>query len=148
MSDQVSSESAEFTLVPPPPSVDTLLARLPDVVATNGVPTAELKSIVTELQRETAARFKDVRQRMVRVLEEKGVASAADLVIAVFAAESSTGTNNAPPLLIMPESCPEPVNGVELLDGLRDEFKRYLALGGQDDGCDEITGKIKTEKSG
>ena len=127
-----ANNTLEFTVVSPQPDVDTLLARLPAAtaaaVAAHSVPVEELKAITVALGKEMGLRYKTVRGNVVAVLEEHRMASIRELVATAFDDVPEVDANSPLLELVMPSPFPDPVDGLQLLDELRNEFRRYLSL--------------------
>jgi len=129
--DVTATTAIEFTVITPPPSVDSLLEQLPAAVTAatvaNNLPVDALRSIAGELQGETRRRHKTVRQQIIRVLESYGIENPAELVAEAFIDIAAANTSHATRLLVQ-TTAQEPINGAELLDALWDKFRSYLSL--------------------
>jgi len=129
---QTTPTAMAIAVIAQPTGVDALLRKLPaDVaaaVAANRSPIDQLRAISAALQSELDMRYKTVRRKMGRVLGSHGVASVAELIAAAFDEVPEANDRVPLPVLALPEACPEFVDGVQLLDALRNEFRRYVSL--------------------
>ena len=109
--------------------IDSMMTELPDAIAGNPVTVAEvLGTISTVLQLENELRVKTVRRQVLRTLKKLSVPDATELVAAAFDSGNDSGTP-APAMFALPEPyAAGPVDGVVLLDELRDVFRRYVSL--------------------
>ena len=143
MCDQKTSESALVTLAVTRGTpefkladVDALLEKLSPAthaaLDANRVPTEALHEIAEALQDEAEFRYRTVRQRVIDVLKKYDLTNPEKLVTdvfdAVFNVSPADSAEPPSPEIPLPAVWSTTVNGVELLDGLRDEFKRYLSL--------------------